>query len=224
MAKTQSLTKRNLITKANKRIVVATAVAAFIVVFALFAAKSLVSQMTYQNKIISGKKKAVSQLKADLSARDSLVESYKTFVSSSQNLIGGNPQGTGANDGDNSKIILDALPSKYDFPALTTSLEKLINDQGLQIVSISGTDDEIAQSANQSSSNPQPVKMPFQVQVNGSYAAVQNLISVLDRSIRPFQIQTIELSGTDSSMTATISANTYYQPAKNLNIKTQVVK
>jgi hypothetical protein len=224
MAKTQSLTKRNLITKANKRIVVATAVAAFIVIFALFATKSLVSQMSYQNKIISGKKKAVAQLKADLSARDTLVESYKTFVSSSQNLIGGNPQGTGANDGDNSKIVLDALPSKYDFPALTTSLEKLINDQGLQIISITGTDDEIAQSANASSSNPQPVKMPFQVQVSGSYAGVQNLIGVLDRSIRPFQIQTIELSGTDSSMTATISADTFYQPAKNLNIKTQVVK
>ncbi|HKR82230.1 MAG TPA: hypothetical protein VJR27_04515 [Candidatus Saccharimonadales bacterium] len=224
MARTQSITKRNLITKANKRIVVATAVAAFVVVFALFAAKSLIGQMAYQNKVISGKKKAVAQLKSDLSARDTLVNSYKTFVNTPLNLIGGNPQGTGANDGDNSKVTLDALPSKYDFPALATSLEKIINDQGLQIVSISGTDDEIAQSANQSSSNPQPVKMPFQIQVNGSYAAVQNLISVFDRSIRPFQIQTVELSGTDSSMMATIGANTYYQPEKNLNIKTEVVK
>jgi len=224
MAKTQSLTKRNLITQANKRIVTATAVAAFVVVFSLFAAKSLISQAAYQNKVISGKKKAVAQLKADLNARDDLVTSYKAFVSTQQNIIGGNPTGTGAKDGDNAKIILDALPSKYDFPALTTSLEKIINDQGLQITSISGTDDEIAQSANQSSSSPQPVAMPFQIQVNGSYASVQNLISVLDRSIRPFQIKSVELTGNDSSMVASISGQTYYQPEKNLNIKTEVVK
>ena len=224
MAKTQSLTKRNLITQANKRIVTATAVAAFVVVFSLFAAKSLIGQAAYQNKVISGKKKAVAQLKADLNARDDLVTSYKAFVGTQQNIIGGNPTGTGAKDGDNAKIILDALPSKYDFPALTTSLEKIINDQGLQITSISGTDDEIAQSANQSSSSPQPVAMPFQIQVNGSYAAVQNLISVLDRSIRPFKIKSVELTGNDSSMVASISGQTYYQPEKNLNIKTEVVK
>ncbi len=224
MATTQSFTKRNLITKANKRMVVATAVAAFVVVFALFAAKSLLSQAAYQNRVISGKKKAVGQLKADLNARNSLVSSYQAFVGTPANIIGGNPQGTGAQDGDNAKIALDALPSRYDFPALATSLEKIITDQQLQIVGISGTDDEIAQSNNQSSSNPQPVPMPFQIQVNGSYQAVQNLISVFDRSIRPFQLQTIELSGTDNSMIATITAQTYYQPAKNLNIKTQVVK
>ncbi|HSX07992.1 MAG TPA: hypothetical protein VLG11_03815 [Candidatus Saccharimonadales bacterium] len=224
MARTVSLTKRTLISKANRRIVASTAIAAFVVIFALIASKSLLSQAGYQNRVISGKKKAVAQLKADLSARDSLVGSYKAFVGTPQNIIGGNPQGTGQQDGDNAKITLDALPSKYDWPALASSLEKLITNQGLQILSITGTDDEIAQSANQSSSNPAPVPMPFQVQVSGSYQSVQNLIGVFDRSIRPFQIQTIEYTGTDSSMTATISAQTYYQPEKNLNIKTQVVK
>ena len=224
MAATESLTKRNLITKANKRMVAATAVAAFVVVFALFASKSLLSQAAYQNRVISGKKKAVAQLKTDLNARNDLVSSYQAFVGTPQNVIGGNPQGTGPQDGDNAKVVLDALPSKYDFPALATSLEKIITDQQLQIVGISGTDDEIAQSNNQTSSSPQPVPMPFQIQVSGSYQAVQNLISMFDRSIRPFQIQTVELSGTDSSMLATISAQTYYQPEKNLNIRTQAVK
>ncbi len=224
MAKTQSLTKRNLITQANKRIVTATAVAAFVVVFSLFAAKSLISQAAYQNKVISGKKKAVAQLKADLNARDDLVTSYQAFIGTQQNIIGGNPTGNGPKDGDNAKIVLDALPSKYDFPALTTSLEKIINDQGLSITSISGMDDEVAQSAKQSSSAPQPIPMPFQIQVGGSYASVQNLISVLDRSVRPFHLKTVELTGNDSSMVATISGETYYQPEKNLNIKTEVVQ
>ncbi len=204
--------------------VVATAVAAFVVVFSLFAGKALLNQAAYQNRVISGKKKALSQLKADLNARDSLVTAYKSFVATPQNVLGGNPTGNGPQDGDNARITLDALPSKYDFPALTTSLEKLIGDQQLQIINITGTDDEVAQSSNQSSGSPQPVSIPFQVQVSGSYQSVQNLLSVFSRSIRPIQVQNVELTGTDSNMVATIVAQTFYQPEKNLTIKTQVVK
>jgi hypothetical protein len=60
--------------------------------------------------------------------------------------------------------------------------------------------------------------------VNGSYLAVQGLVDLLFRSIRPFQISTIELSGDESSMTATISAQTYYQPEKSLDITQEVVR
>lgn len=222
MAKARASTKRNLITQANKTIVVATAIAAFVVVFSLVAGKALLSQAGYQNRVIDGKKEALAQLQANLNARDSLVNSYEAFVESDPNLIAGNPNGTGPQDGDNAKIILDALPSKYDFPALTTSLEKLISDQQLQIINISGTDDEVAQAAADGSS--QPVPIPFQVQVSGSYQSIQSLIGVFERSIRPFQVQTIELTGGDSNMIAVISAQTFYQPGKGLTITTKVVK
>lgn len=222
MARTVSFTKRSLITKANSTIVAATAVAAFVVVFTLFAGKTLASQAAYQNRVISAKKKALSQLKSDLSARDSLVNSYQAFVDTSQNVLGGNPNGTGDQDGDNAKIVLDALPSKYDFPALATSLEKVISSQGLQILGITGTDQELSQ--DQSSATPQPIAMPFQIQVSGSYQSIQSLVSTMERSIRPFQIQTVELSGDQGSMTATISAQTFYQPEKSLQIGSKVVK
>lgn len=224
MAKSISITKRSMITKANSTMVVSTSVAAFVVVFSLVASKTLMSQASYQNRVISGKKTALTQLKTDLNARDSLVASYKAFVGSSQNIIGGNPTGTGDNDGDNSKIVLDALPSSYDFPALAASLEKIVTAQNLQIVSISGTDQEVAQQANQTSPTPTPVAMPFELQVNGSYQSVQDLIDLFNNSIRPFQIQTVQLSGNDSTMTATITAQTFFQPAKSLNIRTEVVK
>lgn len=224
MAKTISFTKRSLITKANSTIVAATAIAAFVVVFTLFAAKSLAGQAAYQNRVISTKKKALTQLKSDLSARTDLVNSYQTFVSTPQNVLGGNPAGSGDQDGDNAKIVLDALPSKYDFPALATSLEKMISTQGLQILGITGTDQELAQQNNQASASPVPIAMPFQIQVSGSYQSIQGLVNAMERSIRPFQVQTMELSGDQGSMTATISAQTYYQPEKSLQIKSEVVQ
>ncbi|HET7641376.1 MAG TPA: hypothetical protein VFK47_21885, partial [Ktedonobacteraceae bacterium] len=165
MARTLSATKRSLITDANSKIVIATAVAAFLVVFSLVACKALWSQANYQNRVISAKKKALSQLQSDLNARDSLVASYRSFVGNSTNVLGGNPNGTGDQDGDNAKIVLDALPSKYDFPALTTSLEKMITGQKLTINNITGIDQEVTQQAKQSSATPAPITMPFQIAV-----------------------------------------------------------
>jgi len=223
MARTTSLTKRSLISKANSTIVTATAVAAFVLVFSLIASKALFSQMGYQNRVIGAKKEAVAQLKDNLEARDSLVTSYKSFVDRPQNMLGGDPTGNGPQDGDNAKIVLDALPSVYDFPALATSLEKLITSQNLQITGITGTDQELEQQAA-TESTPQPVPMPFQIQVTGSYDSVKNLVDLFDRSVRPFQIQNMSLGGNQSNMTLTLSAQTYYQPEKNFKINTQVVK
>lgn len=224
MARTTVFTKRALIGKANSSMVVATTVAAFVLVFGLVAGKSLMSQMSYQNRVISVKKTALTQLNTDLGARDSLQASYNSFVAESPNVLGGDPAGTADKDGDNATLILDSLPSYYDFPALTTSLEKITGGQNLKILSITGTDQEATQGPNQSSPTPQAVPMPFQVEVNGSYQSIQTLTDVFLRSIRPFQIQTLELSGDESSMNATISAQTFYQPGKTLNIKHEVVK
>lgn len=223
MARVNSSTKRTLITKANSTMVISTAVAAFVVVFCLVASKTLLSQANYQNKVIGVKKDAVSQLKDNIAARDSLVSSYKAFVDTPQNILGGNPTGTGEQDGDNAKLILDSLPSKYDFPALVASLEKMANSQGLQIVSITGTDQEAEQQGSAEGA-PQAVPMPFELQVSGSYEAVQGLVKMFGNSIRPFQIQTIELSGGQTNMTATINAQSFYQPEKTFKVQTEVLK
>ncbi len=224
MAKVHISTKRVLIDKANTRIVAVTGVAAFVVVFALVASKTLVSQAAYQNRLINANKQALSQLKTDISTTSQLVNSYQAFVNTPQNVIGGNPQGSGPKDGDNGQIVLDALPSQYDFPALATSLEKLITSQKLQIQSITGTDEELTQQSDQSSPNPTPVPMPFQISVVGNYQAIQSLVDVFNRSIRPFQIQTLQLSGSENAMTLTISAQTYYQPQKTLQITKKVIQ
>ncbi len=216
--------KRIGLDKTNARILGITAGAAFLVVFFLVASFALFQQLNYQNRVIAVKRKAVNQLKADLAARDSLVKSYDAFVSPPQNLIGGTPDGNGPEDGSNAKLVLDALPSKYDFQALATSLERLALDQKVRIQNITGTDDEVSQAQNQSSGSPQPVEMPFEFTVSGDYNGVQNVISVLEHSIRPIQIQTASVTGDQKDLTLKVTAKTYYQPEKTLNIALKVVK
>lgn len=224
MARVQLSTKRLLIDKTNARIVIFTAIAAFMVVFTLVSSKALISQAMYQNRVIKAKKTAVSQLKTDIQSTSNLVTAYKAFVSTPQNVIGGNPSGNGPRDGDNAKIVLDALPSKYDFPALATSLESMLTSQNVQIQSITGTDDEVNQSSNDTSSDPQPVPIPFSISVTGSYQAIQSLMAEFDSSIRPFQSQTLSLSGDQSNMTLTLSSQTFYQPEKIFDVSTETVK
>jgi Tfp pilus assembly protein PilO len=216
--------KRIGVDKTNARTVVITAGASFLVVFFLVASFSLFSQLRYQNRIIGAKKKAVTLLKANVKASDSLVASYKTFAIQPQNFIGGNADGQGGQDGSNAKITLDALPSKYDFPALTASLEKIATDQRVSIQDITGNDDEVSQLANQSSNSPQPVEIPFEIKLSGDYAAIQRFVVALERSIRPIQIQTMQVTGDPQTLTLHLTAKTFYQPEKTLNIRTTVVK
>jgi hypothetical protein len=203
--------------------VVVTSIACFVVVFGLVASASLVNQLSYQNRVKSADNVALSRLKNDIRATQSLEKAYNTFTGGSTNIIGGNPAGSGPQDGTNVKIILDALPSAYDYPAMATSLENILTSQGVQIQSITGTD-QAASQTNQSSASPSPQPMPFQVAVSGNYTAIQNVVNAFEHSIRPFQIQTMELSGDQTQLNLTIAAQTYWQPAQNLNISTEIIQ
>lgn len=216
--------KQLAIDKANGVLVLAVGVTAFVVVFSMVSCKALLSQSAYQTKVLGERKKALKTLKENITAAEQLEVPYKEFASQPQNVLGGNARGTGPNDGGNSRIVLDALPSKYDFPALTNSLEKLLTDKGFQPTKITGTDEEVQQSANTSSSAPEPVVIPFVVEAPVAPDAAKGLVQLFERSIRPLQVQKLTLSGADGQLKVIINGQTFFQPEKNLNIKVQVVK
>lgn len=226
MPKNMRLSNKHLaIDKANTQMVIVLAVAICLTVFCLVGAHSLWGEEQYQSRVIARQQKSDQQLKANIKAVNQLVSSYQQFVSKPVNIIGGSSTGSGQNDGDNAKIVLDALPSQYDFPGLTSSLAKIFSEQNLAVSSISGTDDELAQSSNTGSPNPQPVSIPFGFTITGaSYSSLQNLISTLQNSIRPIQFDNLTLSGAANDMSMTVSAHTYYQPEKTLSITSEVVK
>lgn len=221
----QISTKRIAIDKAQAQMVAVVAVAALITVFCLVASNAVFSQNRYQARVITAKEKANDQLEKNIQTFGNLQTAYKAFDSTATNVIGGNSTGTGDNDGSNSKIILDALPPTYDFPALTSSIEKILKANNLNVTSITGTDDQLNQQSNTSSPTPQPVTIPFSFTVsNANYNSISQLVNKLQQSIRPIQINTIELSGSVNDMTATIDAQTYFQPAKSVTITKKVIK
>lgn len=225
MAKVQMSTKRLAIGKANAQMVGVVAAASFVTIFCLVASSAVWSQNRYQARVTKVKSAAHAQLQQNIKAFNDLSNAYNGFISTPTNAIGGNTSGTGSNDGNNAKIILDALPSSYDFPALTASIEKILHDKNFTVSSITGTDDQVAQADNTSSPNPEPSPMEFSFTVtNTNYAAIQDLIRSLQSSIRPMQIDSMIISGGSNNMQLTVNAHTYYQPGKSLTITKKVVK
>lgn len=216
---TPHLSKRVQIDKTQAVMLGLVVAASVVTMFSLVASKTYFSQANYLNKVAGKKEKAVKQLKANKDAVSTLVKSYQSFASQDPNLIGGTPPGKGERDGDNGRLVLDALPSKYDFPALATSLEKLL--AGYTINSINGSD---AGSSQTNSVQIKPIAMPFTLDVSSDYAGIQKLSGTFEKSIRPFQILGIKLNGTNAILQATITAQTFYQPEKNLKIGSEVVK
>jgi hypothetical protein len=224
MADVEVLTKRVAISKANARMVAVVSAGAFITVFCLISAHAVFVKNSYLTKVIGIQKTAHKQLLSNISTFSTLSNSYQSFISTPNNVIGGSSTGSGSNDGTNANIIIDALPPSYDFPALTSSVENILEARGYQISGISGTDDQLDQQTNTSSPNPAPVAMPFGFSVNNAnYANVGQLMEALDQSIRPISVDTIDLTGSDSDLTLSVEAHTYFQPGKSVNITSQTV-
>jgi hypothetical protein len=219
--------KRLQIDKANATVTIVVAIASFLTISSLVMTKSLLARRSYQARVVSEKKKAADQLEKNIKAVDQLKVAYAEFIEKSPNAIGGlrdaPATGAGERDGDNAKITLDALPSKYDYPAVTTSLEKLLTQRNFKIESITGIDEEILQK-DKVEANPTPVGMPFEFIVISNYDPITDLLKVLEKSIRPIQVQSLTLTAKDKTVQLELNAKTFYLPEKTLNITKRAVK
>lgn len=223
------ITSKSLqIDKTQSTILGVVVAATIITVFCLVSAKALVSQAMYQRRVINARHASTQQLNTDIKDANTLVNQYNNvFIGSgAQNIIGGqntsDPSAMPPN-GNNGKIVLDALPTTYDFPALLTSLSSLLNTDGIGAQSIGGSD--LSSTINsQPTANPQPGNIEMTISGSGTYGSTEKLIKDLERSIRPFDITHLTLNGNESSLTTSINLTTYYQPAKTLNISGKEIK
>lgn len=216
--------KKENIDKTNSFIIGTVAVTCFIVIFSIVAGRALLIQRAYQARVIAKKEIARDTLRANEEAVVQLKNQYQVFVTNPTNVIGGAAQGSGDRDGDNAKIILDALPSKYDFPALATSIEKITQGKGFEFGGMVGKDDELAQITNSESIKPVPIAIPFDVQAKfNSIADINKMLDIFQSSIRPIRITNISLQATQGAAMS-VKAETYYQPTKKLGVTEEVVK
>lgn len=223
-AKPHESLKHQIIKKANNVIFIAIALSVFVVIFSIFSAKALFDQASYNQKIISEKKDALSKAEQNSKNAKELEETYTAFANETINILGGNPVGTGPLDGENPKLVLDSLPSEYDYPALSSTIEKILTDNSYPVERIGGTEDPVLAAANDSEAGESSVvEIPYPITTTSTAEGVKNLLDIFERSIRFFYIDTLEISGSDQSMTVKIGMRTFYQPSKTFEVSSKVV-
>lgn len=221
-------TARLKMDKTNSRILAVVVVAVFVSVFCLMSSKALLGQAAYQRRLLGARRITIGQLKNDKTAATTLVDQFvKVFQGSSPtNVLGGKAVASGNTappDGDNASIVLDSLPTTYDFPALISSVEKILSNDSISSPQINGTD-QSATADNKPSDNPKPITIDLTVAGQGSYDHAQKLIADFERSTRPFDITSLQLTGSSSFMSFQMNVHTYYQQAKTLGIGSKEVK
>lgn len=215
MAQKNTSVKHSQIDKTNTTMFIVIGIASAVLSFSVVSCIYLYKRMSYQSRVIDRRTGIEKLLNKNKSELDKLVESYQSFDTAQESVIG--------TKDNNSKIVLDALPSKYDFPALATSIEKIMNlTGGISARNITGTDLEAT--AAQSLPNPVPVEIPLTIGGAASYENIQKLVNNLQLSIRPMRVTKVLFNGEQSKMNFTIYLTTYYMPAKNLEIQSEEVK
>lgn len=216
------------IDKAQQKMLGIVVAATVVTIFCLTGAKVLVGKAMYQQRVISARNSSAKQLTADVADAKTLSTQYNdVFIGNDAvNIIGGNASGgtTGSSqDGDNGKIVLDALPTTYDFPALLTSLSNMLNSDGVGAQSIGGTDQSTTVSS-EPTYNPQTQQIDLNISATSTYDGANRLLKDLERSIRPFDVTHVALSGDQKDMVISLDLTTYYQPAKTLTIPSKEIK
>lgn len=218
---TQRLTgvkKRQQIADANRTMFMWIVIASIAISFCAVTSQFLFQRLTYNNNVIGVKAKAADTLAKNIINAKKLQEEVNGLVAN-QDLasVKINP------DDSNTKSVLDALPSKADPTGLATSLQRVVlNHSSVIIESITVPSDSEEAVTSDESGGPQ--EQHFSFTVSGSYDKIRAMMLDLERTIRPMNVQTINLNGNDADMRVTVEALTYYQPTKNVSIKQKVVK
>ena len=223
------LKKRQQIENAGKSMFMWVAIASVAVSICVVTVQFLFQQWSYNNRVLTAKYKAADTLKENISNAKKLQDEVNGLVSNEALAS------VKTNTSDpNTKSVLDALPGKFDATALATSLQQaILSRSGVTIEAITvpsdvSTDTSGAGSGATTSTaatpDASPQEMKFDITVSGSYDKIRSMMFDLERTIRPIKVTAITLDGDDTAMTATISAVTYYQPAKSASIKQEAVK
>jgi len=215
--------KHEIINKDSTRIVTIVAGTVFLVVFCGFAFKTLFSQSLYHNRVIGEKEKALRQLESNKEAVEELEQSYTAFVGEAENILSGSPGGDGPLDGDNAKIVLDALPGIYDYPALSSSFEKILLGGGYTISSLGGTEEQGV--GGEATSDVKPINIPYAFSFVSTVEGSKDLLKTLERSIRPMNVDSIAIQVQAGGQLETeVTLHTYFTQQKTFELGSKEVE
>lgn len=199
--------KRSRIDKANSTVFIVVAIASVVVVVSLTSIRFLWNQRQYNSRVITEKTIARDRLFSNLTNLEALT---KQLPELDKNIIS------------DQRAILHALPPQYDYAGLVSSINFLARESSVVLSGSIGEDQSMT--AERSSSNPQPVEIPIAITVKGRPSNVKGFLEILERSTRTFKVTSLEVTGSNNELIASINASTYYQPVANLDIQTEEIR
>lgn len=218
MAKRSSLTKRRLIEASGHKMFYWVAGASVVLAFALVALQFIFQDFMFNNKIIDAKAKTAQTLSKNFTTADELTKSVNSVVVSDENLA----KNRSFDRQDNIGVVIDALPVEATVTSLPAAIQTVIVPRsGVSLVSIS-TPSEVT--AFEDATEIAPVESEYSVEVAGNYDAIKAFLQLLERSVRPIHIMSIDLTGTDGAMRASITLKTFHQPAIVYQLKDEVIR
>jgi hypothetical protein len=186
-------------------------------------AKTLITGIIRDTKVLTAKGKASTQLTQNLDAAPQLVDRYKAL-------------------GPKQKLITDALPNTTDLPGLIALLENLSASNGSNLKSVSPSLTAVSAAAPAATGTAAtttgaaatttgtgvqpPAPQPYNVSLafDGTYASLLKLLGAMEQSARPMRVTSIQFSGSGGNLSAQLEATTYYQDKATLPVGEETVK
>lgn len=222
--------KRQQISNANRTMFVWVAAVSAVVGIAIVGSVLLYQKAAFNERVLSLKDKTVSTLRENNKVVPDLEDKIRQ-MNTNQAL----KDVMGPNQTQPIRVVLDALPSEANSPALGSSLQtKFLNDPALRIESLtvdpvvgveSQTSSNVKDASSTASTNANEITFRFAVSVDINNAnALKELLQRLERSIRAVDITSLKIEAQSNRLLLSVEGRAFYEPAKTVQLQEQAVK
>lgn len=197
----------------NNLLIVLLLVSFLVVGTTAVVAKTLISGLIRDTKVLKAENKANDNLDKNKQAAPKLIASY---------------QDLGTN---NTRVLADALPNDSNLPGIIVAMENMANQANITLKSVAAA--QVAASSTTVAASgsgdgklpaPQPQPYAFTIAFDGSYASLQQLMADIESYTRPMRVTALKLSGNGTSLSGTIDIETYYQDKAKLPLAKETIK
>jgi Tfp pilus assembly protein PilO len=184
-----------------------------VMVLAVLAGGALIYWMVGQYVTQSNKNKAQDLEIAALQTKQENLEKLKPNY---EKIIA-----EGANGVSDADLILRALPITKGYDDLVAMLEKMAQESGVKVTSVSQTG--TSSDTGEGGSSTTPIPYTFTVTLEGGYTGILDFLQKTEKSARVMNFSSMNLTGssTGGSNQADITMQTYFQLPANISSTTE---
>jgi len=224
------LRKRQQISNANRTMFMWVAAVSAVVGIAIVGSVLLYQKAAFNERVLGVKDKTVSTLRNNNKVVPELENKIREM-----NTNKALSEAMAPNQTQPIRVVLDALPSEANSPALGSSLQsKFLNDPALKIESLTvdpviGVESQTANNVEDASSTApaaaNEITFRFSVSADINNAnALKDLLQRLERSIRAIDITSLQIEAQSNRLVLSVEGRAFYEPAKTVQLKEETLK